>query len=272
MGELITRTEKEYSVKEWLRSSKFHSQLQVASPMDMQGSRLARIALSLIVDKPALAECDKESLLSSVMVCAQTGLEPGPVGHAAIVPYKQKAQWQAMFRGMLHLVHRSEQVASVSTGVVRELDEFDYDEGSTPFVHFKRPLLPDADRGERVAAFCTINPKEGVPYVRVMHISEIESIRDRYSKGRREDRPWISEFDEMARKTVIKRVAKLAPVSLQAKIALTYDDLQEIGKDQPSALPPDFDAERTPDSYCNKELEDGIVCSLDVDHVGDCVG
>ncbi len=271
MSQLITKTEAEYSLKEWLRSSRFHYQLQVASPLGMQGQRLARVVESLIMDKPDLAECVPSTVLSAAMVCATTGLFPGPVGHAAIIPYKNKAQWQAMYRGMLYLVYQSPKVSSSSCGVVHEQDEFDYDEGSKPFVHFKRALLPEADRGPKLAAFATVNPVTGPPLVRVMPISEVERIRDQYSKGRREDRPWLQEFDEMAMKTVLKRVAKRSPVSYETNFAITMDDLQEIGKNQPSALAPDFDPDRTPDSYCNKPLgDDGIVCSLDVDHTGDC--
>ena len=112
MSELTTK--KDLTLWQWLDSPKYLAQLQASAPRGVQATRLARIANTLFAGNKTLWECDQRSLLSAVMVCAQTGLEPGPLGHAAIVPYRGKAQWQAMYKGLLHLCHRSEQVGSGS--------------------------------------------------------------------------------------------------------------------------------------------------------------
>ena len=276
MSELVTKTDAEMGVIDWLQSERFRQQLEYAAPRGVQAVRFARVAESLIMNDTsgALIKCERRSLLNAVMICAQTGLEPGPIGHAAIVPYKGKAQWQAMYRGMLHLMHRSEQIASVQAGVVREKDNFDYDEGSKPFVEWKKPMLPEADRGDIVCVFCALIPRQGSPYVGVMHISDVEAIRDKYSKGKRDDRPWVTAFDSMAMKTIIKRVAKLAPISIEAARAVSYDDLNEVGKDTPDIMPPDIGVGDLPSQqdYCNNELGEGIVCGRDPGHPGECQG
>ena len=269
MSQLTTRSDRQLTVIEWLQSPKFQSSLQLAAPRGVQAGRFARIAETMIKGDRKLEQCELRSVLNAVMICAQTGLEPGPLGHAAIVPYGGKAQFQVMYRGLIHMMHRSEQIASIQAGVVREKDHFDWDEGSEPFVTFKRAMLPEAERGEKVAVYACIIPRVGKPYVRVMHISEIEAHRDQYAKSK--GGPWVTAFDQMAMKTVIKQVGKLAPISIEAQIAISYDDLDEVGKAQPELLPPDLDTDRTPDSYCNKPLgDDGIVCSLDVGHSGEC--
>ena len=108
MSQLVTKTDKEMTLKDWLQAPRFPSEQQRAAPRGVQASRFARVVESMLNDqKSTIANCELRSVLNAVMICAQTGLEPGPLGHAAIVPYKGRAQWQAMYRGLLHLIHRS---------------------------------------------------------------------------------------------------------------------------------------------------------------------
>ena len=270
MSQLTTTTDKQYSISQYLMSPRFHQQLGMAAPRGVQGERMARAVLTLVRGSNALASCSAESLMSAVMCCAQTGLEPGALGHAAIIPYGRAAQWQAMYKGLLHLVYRSDQITSVQSGVVREKDEFDWEEGSSPHVHWKKLLASDEERGERVAVFAAMVPKEGPPIVRVEHISEIERIRQQYSKGKRDSSPWATEYDEMARKTVIKRVAKISPMSVELGFAIGYDDLADTGKAQ-QAYTDDPLSVVNADGVCNKHIGDeGLVCGLPPEHSGEC--
>jgi len=266
MSELTTTKQKEYSIQDYLMSPTFHRQLALAAPRDVQAERMARAVLTLVRGDPKLASCTPKSLMSAAMCCAQTGLEPGALGHAAVVPYNGIAQWQAMYKGLLHLIYRSDKISAVQAGVVHELDEFDYDEGSSPFVHWKRGLRSEDERGDRIAVFAAIVPKEGPSIVRIEHISEIERIRKQYSKGKRDDRPWVTEYDEMARKTVVKRAAKLAPISVEMGFAIGYDDLAEVGKPQLA-----YTDEPKVEEYCNLTVGDtDIACSLAPGHEGEC--
>lgn len=269
MSELVTKSEQEYTLTDWLQSAKFHSEMQVIAPRGVQASRFARIALTIAKNDPKIMKCAPRSVLNAVMICAQTGLEPGPLGHAAIVPRAGQATWQPMYRGMLHLMHRSEKIASVQCGVVRENDLFDYDEGSDPFVKWKRAMVPESERGERVCVFACIIPREGSPYVRVMHWADVLAHRDKYVPERmRQSGPWVNEPEQMGMKTVLKAVAKLAPVSVETQVAISYDELAEIGKAQPDMLP-GIDETRPTSSYCNEDMDDGLVCSLDANHDGE---
>lgn len=211
-----------------LQSKEFVQQLRRGAPRDVDAERMARIALTIVRQDPKIASCDPQSLLGAVMMCAQTGLEPGPMQHCAIIPYGKRATWQIMVKGLLHLLYRSDRIAAVQAGVARKGDRFSFDEGSAPFIKFRRSLT--LRERERIAAFASIIPREGPPLVRVMPIWEVERIRDQYAQAT--SGPWVTEFDEMAQKTVIKRLAKLAPVSAELTRAISWDDQGMVGQDQ----------------------------------------
>jgi len=268
VSQLVAGSERAKSVTAVLASKGYLDQLRAATPRDVDPARVARIVLTCVRQSEKLAACTVDSLLGAGMICAQTGLEPGPIGHAAIVPYKGKAQWQAMFKGLLHLTYRSNKVSAAQAGVVYEADEFDFEEGSAASVHWKRSLAED--RGARVAAFASINPHQGPPLVRVAGWHEIERIRKQYSKDPRSDAAWVTETDEMACKTMLKRTLKLAPISVEAGLAISYDDQSDLGKEQVVTGGEVVD-QRPQSDYCNKPLgASGLVCGDQPGHEGEC--
>ena len=91
--QLTTRDQREVTAIDALQDKRWIEELQRAAPRDVDASRIARIVLTEVRNRPELLKCNRQSLLSSAMVCAQTGLEPGPIGHAALSPYKGKVQW-----------------------------------------------------------------------------------------------------------------------------------------------------------------------------------
>src|SRR5436309_12826592 len=58
-----------------------------ALPKHMDADRLARVAITTLRQTPRLLECTPQSLLGALMLSAQLGLEPGPLGHAYLVPF-----------------------------------------------------------------------------------------------------------------------------------------------------------------------------------------
>lgn len=273
--QLQTRDQREVTVAQALQDKKWIAELQRAAPRDVDAGRVARIVLTEVRNRPELQNCDRVSLLSAAMVCAQTGLEPGPIGHAAIVPYRGKAQWQAMYKGLMHLAYRSGQISHVAAGVVCENDEFEWVEGSDAFVRHRKFLL--GPRGERIAAYAAIGVKDGGSVVRVEPIAEIERIRKQYSKTTRSDAPWVTEYEEMAAKTMLKRAMKYAPCSPEAKVAIGMDDIADTGKDQPSQLTEKDISELGSDTkveHCDKALgtdgDETLLCSKPKGHDGEC--
>src|SRR5690554_4947647 len=116
-----------------------------ALPRHMDPDRLARIATTVMRQTPQLAQCTPESFLGALMTCAQLGLEPGPLGHAYLVPYGREVTFVPGYRGLLELARRSGQIRTIAAHVVKQNDEFEFELGLEPkLVH--RPAL--RDRGD----------------------------------------------------------------------------------------------------------------------------
>jgi phage RecT family recombinase len=92
--------------------------------------RFARIAFTAIRQSPQLMRCRPESLLGALMTAAQLGLEPGPLGEAWLVPFKDQVTFIVGYRGLLKLAWQSGQLRNISARVVYEADDFDFAFGS----------------------------------------------------------------------------------------------------------------------------------------------
>ena len=243
MSEIVPLDQKVKTVASWLFSDGFKQQLRMALPRSgVTAERLARIVLTEIRRNPKLAGCKIESLLGAVMQCAQLGLEPGPMGLAYLIPYGQEAQFQIGYKGLLALIWRSDQIASVQSEVVREKDLFAYSNGIPPEL---RHVPATGDRGEVTHAYAIIGTKSGGWIFRVMTVDEIEEHRQRFSKAK--SGPWDTDWDEMACKTVLKRTGKRAPVSTEVQNAIALDDKAELGMPQEIDItPPQPSEEETP--------------------------
>lgn len=208
-------------------------QLEVALPPALRESA-ARFARSLVTEvqrNPNLKNTTALSLLGAMIQTAQLGLElGGPLGQAYLVPYwnsKVKAnevQMQVGYRGLLALGHRSGQIATMYAQVVYERDEFDLQLGSEPRVTHKPALTPDRGRPLGVYAV-VVKIKSDRPDVEWMSAAEIEKHKDQYSKAAGKGfSPWSTAWNEMARKTVLRRLAKRTPVSVELVTAAVLDE------------------------------------------------
>lgn len=214
-----------------------------AIPKHMTPERLLRIATTAIKTNPKLKVCTAESLLASVMQCAQLGLEPGVLGHAYLIPYNnkkkdnngkeywvQEAQFQIGYKGLLDLVRRTGEISSIAAHAVHKNDTFDFEYGlSEKLRHIPKM---DGDRGEVYLYYAYAKFKDGGYSFLVMGKNDIERHRDLYSKTAKFG-PWVDQFDEMAKKTVIKALVKYMPISieLQNKVAMDETIKSEIAPD-----------------------------------------
>jgi recombination protein RecT len=167
------------------------------------------------------------------MQAAELGLElSGPLGQAYIIPYwnaktrRTEAQFQIGYRGFLRLAFNSGQVSTFNAHIVRERDHFKYQYGSDPKLEHTPAA---AGRGEPVAAYAVLRLKDGTTDFEVMSWEEIVNHRDRYSKAysdpkMREYSPWQTAQEEMARKTVIRRLAKRSPLSPEIGVGVADDE------------------------------------------------
>jgi recombination protein RecT len=197
------------------------------------------VALAAIRRMPALLNCDRQSLFNAVLAAAQDGLMPdGREG--AIVPRKGKANWQPMIAGIYKKVKTSGSVATISANVVYEGEPFDVLLGDDERIVHRRDMAKVAD-GNEAAVYAIATLKDGTKEREVMTWDQVMTVRQTSSTPN--DGPWVTSPGEMARKTVVRRLAKRLPVLDQADEALhrtigRVDSLYSFGTPAPEAPQP----------------------------------
>jgi len=259
-GKNLPATQRAADIRGLLERSK--KQLEMALPKHLTADRLLRVAMTSIQRTPKLLECTPQSLLACVMTCAQLGLEPDQfLGQAYLVPFRDTKKNIMIctlipgYRGYIALARRSGEVQSVSAQVVYEKDEFELSYGiEDKLVH--RPHI-NGDRGEPIGAFVVFKFKDGGYSFDFMSTEDIEKVRKRSKAA--SDGPWVTDWAEMAKKTVIKRHAKLAPLSVEFQKAVALEERAMTGESQADILdmggdPNVIDAESGPSTTSPAEL------------------
>lgn len=195
-------------------------EIEKALPSHMNADRMARIALTTIRTTPKLLECNMPSLLGAVMQAAQLGLEPGLIGHCYIIPYGREAQFIIGYKGMIDLARRSGNIESIYAHCVYEADEFDYELGLRPKLHHKPAT---GRRGEMKYVYAVAHFKDGGYQFEVMDKEEIEKRRSRSKAAK--NGPWVTDYEEMAKKTVIRHMWKYLPISIEIQQQATQDEV-----------------------------------------------
>lgn len=195
-------------------------QFQAALPKHVTVEKFTRVAMTAIQNAPDLVNVDRSSLFGAIVRLAQDGLLPDG-REAAIVKFGNKAQAMPMIAGVLKKVRQSGDVAKVSAQVVHENDEFVWSLGFDEDVTHNPPPL-DQPRGKAIGAYATAVLKDGSRLLEVMSFEEIEQVRKvSRSSG---NGPWVQWWGEMARKTVMRRLAKRLPMSTDVEDSFDRDE------------------------------------------------
>lgn len=199
--------------------------------------RLTKVALNAIGRTPALLACEPLSVLRAVMDAATLGLEAGsPLGHAYLVPYGKTCQLIIGYRGLIELARRSGNIQSVEAHCVFERDRFTATFGLDAKLEHEPAW--DGDRGELKAVYCVARFVGGGTHIDVMTRADVERIRGRSKAGN--NGPWKTDYNEMARKTVVRRAAKYWPLSLELAEALDIETKHGTANDDDVLI---FDAD-----------------------------
>lgn len=217
------------------------SALSAVLPQHIKADRLMKIALGALRQTPKLAECSVESLFGATVWCAQLGLEPNtPMGHAYLIPFKKKGAMEVQciigYRGMIDLARRSGQIVSIAAHEVCANDEFEFSYGLDEKLSHKPSL---SNRGPVIAYYAVAKLVGGGYAYEVMSVEQIEAIRDRDGSNAWKDEweggrptgtrtkassPWWDHPVEMGRKSVIRRLFKYLPVSIELADAVQADE------------------------------------------------
>lgn len=237
------------TVKDLLKGEDFKKALAEILPSVMRPSRFVRAALTIMMRIPKLAECSRESFFRAMLDCAFYGLEPDG-RRAHLIPYENRKMCQCGhpqdqhrgqdcsqcdcrqrrvlvecqliidYKGLAELVRRSGDVSYIHADVVYEHDEWSYEYGTEAHLKHK----PNAkDRGtEKVAYYSYVRLKDGSEDFIVMNPAEVERIRRRSKAA--DSGPWVTDYDEMGKKTAFRRHSKWLPLSPETRRAVERDD------------------------------------------------
>lgn len=177
------------------------NEIRTALPKHLTAERLARIALTTIRTNPKLLECSLPSLLAAIMQSAQLGLEPGLLGHAYFVPFRNNKTGQSEiqfiigYKGLIDLARRSGDIVTIASGAIYANDKFHYKKGYDEVLEHEPNFQ---NRGELIGVYAYATTKDGGRYGDVMTLEEVNKIKAR-SKAK-DFGPWVSDFEEMAKK------------------------------------------------------------------------
>lgn len=218
-------------------------QIAMALPRHITPERMIRIVLTAVQRSPDLLECSPQSIFGCAVEASQLGLETdGILGHAYLVPFfnkhtkRKECQLIPGYRGLIELARRSGQLKTIYAQAVYEKDEFDFAYG-LDLKLYHRPS-PDPTPGDMIAAYAVAHLKDGGVQMDVMWKHQIDRIR---ARAKASSGPWVTDYEEMAKKTVLRRMCKLLPASVELQRAVSLDEMASAGLPQgiDSFLPAD---------------------------------
>ena len=232
-------------VKSLIEGPLFRAEIAKVLPRHMTADRMIRVALTATMKTPKLLQCTADSLTRCMLDCSALGLEPDG-RRAHLIPFEDKRNNVTIctliidYKGLVELAMRSGLVSYLYADVVREGDLFEFSLGEikrhVPWF-LRRDEEKPAEAGHDIAVYAYARMSNGASAVAVMSIDEVYSIRDNsqgwqaFKKGYTKKNPWdpsdwVSE-QEMKKKTALRRLCKMMPLSPEFRDAVEKDDASE---------------------------------------------
>lgn len=221
----IATPDKPKTIKEYVQL--MSPEIAKALPSVITPDRFTRMVMTALSNNRTLLQCTPKSFVGAMMTAAQLGLEPNtPLGQAYLIPYRNhgvlECQFQLGYKGLIDLAYRSGEVTIVQAQTVCEHDVFEYSLGLSPRLHH---VPARADRGAAVCYYAMFQTKNGGYGFEVMSAEDVRAHALRYSKAyNSSSSPWKTNFDEMAKKTVLKKCLKYAPLKSDFVRAIVQDE------------------------------------------------
>lgn len=209
-------------------------QIAAALPRHMTAERMIRVVNTAIQKVPELLDCDPRSLAGAIIQASQLGLEPdGTLGHAYLIPFnnrksgKKEVQFIPGYKGLIELARRSGQISTIYARVVHANDTYAMSQG----LHPKLEHTPtDGEPGAMIAAYAVATLRDGGAQFEWLWKREVDAVRAQSRAGN--SGPWVTHYDEMAKKTALRRLCKLLPTSPELARAVALDEQAEAAVPQ----------------------------------------
>ena len=214
------------TLRQWV--AKMSDQIKNALPANITPERMMRIALTALSKDAKLANSTPESFMGALLTSAQLGLECNtPLGQAYLIPYKNgktgrvETQFQLGYQGMLDLCYRTKQYKTIQARVVYEGDDFDYSYGFNENLRH----IPRGKSNKPIFVYAYYELTSGGHAFEVMSWAEVMKFAEQYSQSvkYKKSSPWQSDPEAMAKKTVLKKVMKYAPKTVEIADAVASD-------------------------------------------------
>lgn len=212
--------------------------LRMTLPAHIKPERFERNLIIAVTQQPKLLNCNPHEVFAEVSKAAALGLYLDPqLGEAYLIvswngrERKEVPQLRLGYRGLIKLGRQSGEIAQLYAHEARANDMLRVSLGSSKeLVHEPDYLVSEDERGEIVLYYAVVVYKDGSKDFEPMTIRDLEAIRDRsdgwraYADGKIKSTPWSTDFGEMAKKTVLRRLMKRLPQSPEIADALAVED------------------------------------------------
>lgn len=232
------------------------TEIKASLPHHVKADHFLRVYINSIQRNPALLECTPISLLGALLLCAQFGLEPdGLTRQAYLIPFNnskkgvKEVQVIIGYGGLMDMARRSGKITGIEARVVREKDTFSYKFGIEPIL--THSPYTQGDAGKPIFFYAIGRFDNGQAQFDVMDKAEVDKIR---SRSRAKDSgPWVTDYEEMGKKTVLRRLCKLLPSSIELQRIITVDERGDLGMAQDLAVLADPEAQTTDEAVAQAE-------------------
>lgn len=220
MSQIQTQPASRGDLKSILSSDTMREQFAKALPKHLDADRYVRIALTALTRTPKLKECTQESFFKCLLDLSAMGLEPDG-RRAHLIPYGKDCTLVVDYKGLVELIRNSGDVVKIHADVICEFDTFEHSMGEI----LRHTYDLKKERGEPYAAYAQVTLRDGSVQAEIMSKEEIEKIRKKSRAGNAG--PWVDHWNEMAKKTVFRRLTKWLKLSPEIQSHITKADEYE---------------------------------------------
>lgn len=242
--QLVRLDDRSKGIQAMLNDAENKRALLMSVPRTLGGqdaaARLLRIAFNAVCYDDKLVVCTQRSIMAGIFEALKLGLTlGGPMQEAWLIPYKETATFVTGYQGYRNLIDRSRSVLDLHPRAVHANDYFEYEFGTNPRISHKPAEAMGKEPGEFIAAYSVARLRGGGVQMEVMYKAEIDKHRNRSMA--KNSGPWVTDYEPMALKTTIRKIAKYLPKSGEAMLALNrvleLDEKADMGVDQGLILP-----------------------------------
>lgn len=211
------------NVEQWVRGvepecmqlAQVHSAVSIPAEMNYAIQLLTanQYAAGIAVKNPV-------SVQNALRNASAIGISLNPANkHAYLVPRSGSICLDISYMGLMHLAQSTGSIEWGQAKLVYEADTY-VNQGIDKAPKHEYPAF--GQRGQIVGAYCTVKTSTGAYLTEEMSIEQISAVKARSESAKKNSGPWVTDFEEMCRKTVVKRASKYWPKVDRLNQAIDY--------------------------------------------------